>query len=38
MLSSDLVPGSQVKVRLVMTKFGPPGVRIAYEVRVEAAK
>ncbi|MCH8109153.1 MAG: hypothetical protein IIB15_03405 [Chloroflexi bacterium] len=34
-ISSDIVPGSQVELRLVMTKFGPPGVRIAYEVRLE---
>ena len=32
---SDLVPGSEMHLRVVMTKFGEPAVRIGYEVRLE---
>ncbi len=34
-LDNDLVGGSTLEVRLVMTKFGPPAVEIAYSVDVE---
>jgi hypothetical protein len=34
-LDADVVAGSAVELRLVMTKFGPPDVDVAYEVRVE---
>jgi hypothetical protein len=31
-LPSDLVPGSDMALKLVMTKFGSPSVRVGYEV------
>ncbi len=37
-LNSDLVPDGQLNLNLVMTKFTPPDVRIAYEVRLEGVK
>jgi len=33
-VTSRLVPGSNIGLRLVMTKFGSPGVRIAYAIRI----
>ncbi len=37
-LPGDVVPGSRLDLRLVMTKFGSPSVRIGYEVRLEPAE
>jgi len=34
-LKDDIDPGSEIELRLVMTKFGAPAVDIAYEIRVE---
>ena len=34
-IPSEVVPGSQMELRVVMTKFGEPAVRIGYEVRLE---
>ncbi len=34
-IPSDVVPGSEMQLRVVMTKFGEPAVRIGYEVRLE---
>jgi hypothetical protein len=34
-LPAELTPGSPLEFNLVMTKFGPPAVRIAYEIRLE---
>jgi len=34
-LDADVVAGSPIRLRLVLTKFGPPDVDLAYEVRVE---
>ena len=31
-LPGDVVPGSRLDLRLVMTKFAPPGVQIGYEL------
>lgn len=36
-LPADLVPSSSIQLRLVMTKFGPPAVRIAYAISLMAA-
>jgi hypothetical protein len=33
-LSGRLVPGSVVRLRLVMTKFGPPALRIGYALEL----
>ncbi len=33
-IPSDVVPGSEMQLRVVMTKFGAPAVRIGYEVRL----
>ena len=35
MTPADLVAGGEVRLRLVMTKFGPPGVKIGYEIRLD---
>jgi hypothetical protein len=37
-IKDEISPGSQIKFRLVMTKFNPPDVRIAYEIRLEPIK
>ena len=37
MIPSDLLPGSPVDLRLVMTKFGPPEVHIDYEIWLRPA-
>ncbi|MCH8184635.1 MAG: hypothetical protein IH862_00855 [Chloroflexi bacterium] len=34
-IPSDVVPGSEMQLRVVMTKFGGPAVRIGYEVLLE---
>jgi len=34
-IPADLEPGGRVALRLVMTKLGRPGVRVAYELVVE---
>ncbi len=34
-IPSDVVPGSEMQLRVVMTKFGAPAVRIGYEVLLE---
>ncbi|MCH8206999.1 MAG: hypothetical protein IH956_08350 [Chloroflexi bacterium] len=31
-LPGDILPGSRLDLRLVMTKFGAPGVRVGYEL------
>ena len=31
-LADDLVPGSEVEIRLVLTKFGGPNVSLTYEL------
>ena len=36
-LPADLVPGSEVELRLVMTKFQAPEARVAWELRLEAS-
>jgi len=36
-LGADLVPGSTIQLRLVMTKFGSPDVGIAYAIILQAA-
>ena len=37
MIPSDLVAGTAIDVRLVMTKFGPPEVHIDYEIWLRPA-
>lgn len=34
-IPSDVVPGSKMQLRVVMTKFSAPAVRIGYEVLLE---
>ena len=36
-IDTDAAPGKTIQLRLVMTKFGPPSVRIGYEIRLEPA-
>ena len=36
-LPADLAAGSELTLHLVMTKFGSPSVRIAYEIRLQVA-
>ena len=36
-LPDNLAPGTEIELRLVMTKFGPPAVDIDYEIRLEEA-
>lgn len=34
-LPADVIPGSPIQLRLVMTKFGLPDVRIAYAISLQ---
>ena len=36
-IAADASPGKTIQLRLVMTKFGPPSVRIGYEISMEPA-
>ncbi len=36
MMPAGLLSGSEIELRLVMTKFGAPPVDMAYEIRLEA--